>query len=98
MTTLIDISPPLVPSQRRLHNASMANVLIRDVPADVHAALKRKADARHLSLQEFLSIELGLLARRRTMEEIFDEIETLSGGVVGFEAAVNDLDEDRAAR
>lgn len=74
----------------------MPNVLIRGVPDDVHAALQRKAERRHQSLQQYLAGELRDLAERRSISEILDEVETQHGGQVGLQAALTDLDEDRA--
>lgn len=76
----------------------MPNVLVRDVPEDVHAALQRKAKRRHQSLQQYLAVELRELAERRSVSEVLDEIETQHGGHVGLTTAVSDLDEDRASR
>ena len=74
----------------------MPNVLVRDVPDDVHAALQRKAAHRHQSLQQYLAVELRDLAERRSVSEILDEVETQDGGQVGLRSAVADLAEDRA--
>lgn len=49
--------------------ASMVNVLIRDVSAEVHAALTRKALGEGVSLQQYLARELQALAGRTTMAE-----------------------------
>lgn len=76
----------------------MPNVLVRDVPEDVHAALQRKAEHRHQSLQQYLAVELRELAERRTVSDILDEVEVLSGGHVGLQEAADDLNEDRASR
>lgn len=76
----------------------MPNVLVRDVPEDVHAALQRKAERRHQSLQQYLAGELRELAERRTISEILDEVETQHGGRVGLQSAVADLIEDRTSR
>lgn len=78
--------------------ASMPNVLVRDVPDDVHAALQRKAERRHQSLQQYLVVELRRLAERRSINEVLDEIEAQQGGRVGLTAAVTDLDEERSQR
>ena len=75
----------------------MAHVLVRDVPDDVHAALQRKAAQRGQSLQQYLAAELRHLAEGRSVEEVLDDIEAQHGGRVGFQAAVEDLDEGRAA-
>lgn len=76
----------------------MPNVLVRDVPDDVHAELQRKAEVRHQSLQQYLVAELRHLAERRLVSEVLDEIESQRGGEVGFTAAVVDLEEERSRR
>lgn len=76
----------------------MPNVLVRDVPDDVHAALQRKAERRHQSLQQYLAVELRKLAQHRSIEEILDEVETQRGGNVGLKTAVADLHEERKRR
>jgi len=78
------------------HNASMRNVLIRDVPDDVHADLRRRADRAGQSLQQFLSSELVRIARAATLDEVLDRIDRRQGGSVGFGAAVSDLDDERS--
>ena len=76
----------------------MANVLIRDLPADVHASLQRRAEAAGQSLQQYLTSELSRVAQSPTMAEVMERIEQRSGGRVGFETAVDDLDDERAPR
>lgn len=80
------------------HNASMPNVLIRNLPDDVHATLQRRAASAGMSLQQYLSSELAHLARNPTMDEVLDRIRTRSGGRVGLQTAVDDLREEREAR
>ena len=80
------------------HYASMPHVLVRDVPEDVHAALQRKAERRHQSLQQYLAVELRHLAEQRSVSEVLDEVEAQHGGRVGLQAAVADLDEERSRR
>lgn len=80
------------------HNASMTNVLVRDVPDDVHAALQRQAERRHQSLQQYLASELRELAGHRSIGEILDEVEAQQAGRVGLQTSVADLDEERSAR
>jgi len=77
---------------------SMPNILVRDVPDDVHAELQRRAEVRHQSLQHYLAGELRRLAERRSVSEVLDEVESRQGGRVGFTAAVSDLDEERSRR
>ena len=76
----------------------MPNILVRDVPEDVHAALQRKAEHRHQSLQQYLAVELRDLAGRRSISDVLDEVEAQRGGRVGLQVAVADLDEERAMR
>ena len=76
----------------------MPNVLVRDIPDDVHRTLVSRARAAGTSLQKYLSIELARLARTPTIEEVIDRIEQNSAGRVGFAQAVADLDEIRAER
>lgn len=80
------------------HYVSVPHVLVRDVPDDVHAALQRRAEQRHQSLQQYLAAEFRQLAERRSVSELLDEIEGQQGGRVGFTAAVSDLEEERSRR
>ncbi|MGL5852140.1 MAG: FitA-like ribbon-helix-helix domain-containing protein [Phycicoccus sp.] len=73
----------------------MPNVLVRDLPDDVHAALQRQAERQHQSLQQYLSSELRQLAERRRIGDVLDEIETRRGGRVGLGRAVQDLSAER---
>jgi plasmid stability protein len=76
----------------------MPNLLVRDVPDDVHAALQRRAERRGQSLQQFLTSELRRLAERPSVEEVLDRIERRTGGQVGLRQAAEDLDEERSQR
>ena len=76
----------------------MANVLIRNVPEEVHRTLTQRARASGTSLQRYLSAELTRLAETPTLDEIIARIEQNSDGRVGFAQAVADLDEIRAER
>ena len=76
----------------------MPNLLVRDVPADVHAALQRRAERRGQSLQQFLSSELRRLAERPSVDEVLDRLEQRSGGRVGLRQAAEDLGEERSQR
>ena len=76
----------------------MPNVLVRDLPEDVHAALQRRAEQRRQSLQQYLATELRRLAARPTLDEVIDRIERRRGGRVGLAQAANDLAEERARR
>jgi plasmid stability protein len=74
----------------------MPNLLIRDVPEDVHAALQRRAELRGQSLQQFLSGELKRLAERPSVDEVLDRIERHRGGRVGLRQAAEDIAAERA--
>jgi plasmid stability protein len=76
----------------------MPNVLVRDVPADVHAALQRRAERQGQSLQQYLAGELTRLAERPTLREVLDRIERRRGGTIGFAQAVEDLGDERSSR
>ncbi len=74
----------------------MPNVLVRDLPEEVHAALRRKAEQRHQSLQQYLTTELRHLAERQHLSDVLDGIEKHHGGRVGLHQAVEDLAAERA--
>lgn len=76
----------------------MPNVLVRDLPEEVHAQLQRRAENQGKSLQQYLIAELKRLAERPTVDEVLDRIERRSGGRVGLDQAVADLGEDRHVR
>ena len=76
----------------------MPNVLIRDLPDDIHASLQRRAEAAGQSLQQYLSSELARVAQTPTMNEVLARIAARSGGRVGFDTAVDDLHDERARR
>jgi plasmid stability protein len=76
----------------------MLNLLVRDVPDDVHAALQRRAERRGQSMQQFLVSELRLLAERPSVDEVLDRIERRGGGQVGLRQAAEDLGEERSER
>ncbi|MCP9488256.1 MAG: hypothetical protein MSC31_00080 [Solirubrobacteraceae bacterium MAG38_C4-C5] len=74
----------------------MPNVLVRDLPDDVHAALQRKAAQRHQSLQQYLAAELRHLAERHQLSDVLDELEARDGGgQVGLRQAAEDLGDER---
>lgn len=79
-------------------NASMANVLVRDLPEDVHAALQQRAEAAGQSLQQYLTAELTRLARTPSMSDVLARIGRRRGGRVGLADALADLDEARGQR
>jgi plasmid stability protein len=76
----------------------MPNVLVRDLPDDVHAALQRRAERRGQSLQQFLAAELRRLAERPAIDDVLDRIGRRKGGRVGLRQAADDLAEERTRR
>ena len=80
-----------------LQNGSMPNILVRDLPDDVHGALQRRAAQHGQSLQQYLTNELTHLVERPTTEELFARVAGRRGGRVGLERAVADLDGERPA-
>jgi antitoxin FitA len=76
----------------------MPNVLVRDLPDAVHASLQRRAESAGQSLQQYLATELTRLALTPTMDDVLSRISRRSGGRVGIERAVADLDEERGER
>jgi plasmid stability protein len=73
----------------------MPNVLVRDVPDEIHAELQRRAEAAGQSLQQFLAGELTRLATTPTMSDVLERISRRRGGSIGFDTAVRDLDDER---
>jgi antitoxin FitA len=76
----------------------MPNVLVRDLPDDVHAGLQRRAAAAGQSLQQYLAAELTRLATAPSMEEVLARIARRKGGRVGLDVGVDDLTEERSRR
>jgi len=74
----------------------MANVLIRDLPDEVHFALQRQAQRSGRSLQQYLATELRRLAERPSINDMLDRVERHEGGRVGLGQAVEDLAEARS--
>lgn len=96
---------PLAAAQARLahrtfclHTVSMPNVLVRDLPDDVHAELQRRAESRGQSLQQYLTAELTRLTGTLPLEEVLDRIASRRGGRVGLEQATEDLEAERGGR
>lgn len=81
-----------------LHTVSMPNVLVRDLPDEVHAELQRRAEARGQSLQQYLAAELTRLTTTPPLDEVLTRITKRRDGRVGLRQAVEDLDAERAGR
>jgi plasmid stability protein len=76
----------------------MANLLVRDLPDEVHAALSNRAKREGRSLQQYLTRQLTRLAQRPTLDEVLDQIAQRDGGTVGLCQAVEDLAAARSRR
>ncbi|MDZ7677367.1 MAG: hypothetical protein U5K29_02315 [Acidimicrobiales bacterium] len=74
----------------------MPNVLVRDVPDNVHAELQRRAERAGQSLQQYLARELRRIAAHPDLDEVLDRIaDERHGGRIGFDQAVADLESAR---
>jgi len=76
----------------------MPNVLVRDIPADVHAALQRRAEQRGQSLQQYLTAELNRLAEQPSLDEVLARIGHRRSGRVGLDQAAADIADERVRR
>jgi antitoxin FitA len=76
----------------------MPSVQIKDVPADVHAVLRRRAAASGKSLQEYLLGHLVEEAKHPTVDEVLERAGGRAGGSVSFRAAVARIRADRRQR
>jgi plasmid stability protein len=76
----------------------MPSVQIKNVPADVHAILRRRAANAHQSLQEYLRSRLIDEASRPTVDEVLDRAAGRAGGSVPLSTAVEAVRDDRAGR
>ncbi len=76
----------------------MTNVLIRDVPDDVHGELLRRAEAAGQSLQQYLRAELTRIVAQPTMAEILDRLDAHASATIGFDDVLTSRDEVRDGR
>lgn len=76
----------------------MPNVLIRDLPPEVHAHLQQRASALGQSLQQYLTSELTRMAQTPSLSEVIERMEQRAKGRVGFQQAVEDLGAARTDR
>lgn len=76
----------------------MPSIQIKDVPAETHAILRRRAMVAHQSLQEYLLTRLIEDASRPTLDEVLDRAGGRAGGSVTLKKAAAELRADRARR
>ena len=61
-------------------NGAMPTVQVKNVPAETHRVLRRRAAEAHQSLQEYLRSRLIADASQPTLDEVLDRIGHRSGG------------------
>jgi len=76
----------------------MPTMVVRDLPAEVHAELVRRADAAGQSLQQYLTGELTRLTLSPTWDQVRERISTRRGSRNGLRRAVADLDRERRGK
>jgi len=76
----------------------MPSIQVKDVPADVHAALRRRAVAAGQSLQEYLLSLLTEEARSASLEEVLDRAGGRAGGHADLALAVTAQRAERDGR
>lgn len=75
----------------------MRLIQIREVPEDVHRALKARAAAQGTSLSEYILEEITRLARMPTPEELDERIHSRGGAGVSTKDIVAARDAHRRA-
>ncbi len=75
----------------------MPNMQVKNVPDDVHAALRRRAALDGKSLQDYLLGRLAEDALTPTLDEVLDRVGYRSGGTAGFDAAAQAVRSGRDA-
>lgn len=75
----------------------MTDLLIRDVPAEVHEALKAGAERNGQSLQQYVRAQLVDAAQRSSVEMLFAEF-LRAHGAVDVDSVIADVAASRAKR
>ena len=77
----------------------MPSIQVKDVPDDVHAALRRRAAAAGQSLQEYLLDLFKAEASHPTLDEVLDRVSNhvggRSGGSMPLDTVVRTIREER---
>lgn len=76
----------------------MPSVQIKNVPADVHRVLRRRAADRGQSLQEYLLARLSEDARQESIDEVFERVRKRAGVQLDIDFVVDALRDDRDRR
>jgi antitoxin FitA len=77
------------------YSFSVASIQIKNVPAEVHQVLRKRAATAGQSLQEYLLAELRRQAGEETLDEVLDRAGGRAGGSVGLAFAAETLRADR---
>lgn len=81
-----------------LYCLAMPSIQVKDVPADVHATLRRRAAAEGMSLQAYLLALLIDNAHTSTLEDVLDRAGGRAGGRASLKAAVRSVRAERDSR
>lgn len=73
----------------------MPSVQIKNVPPDVHSALRRRAATAGQSLQEYLLAQLKRQAQEETLDEVLDRAGERTGGSLDLAFAAETLRDER---
>lgn len=76
----------------------MVSVQVRDVSPETHEALRRRAAAAGMSLQEYLLATLNDVVARPTVAEVMERAGNRSGGRIGLGWAADTLRHEREHR
>ena len=76
----------------------MPNVQVRDVPAEVHETLVRRAARAGQSLQQYLAGQLAAIAATPTLDEVLERVDARPKGRLTTKQAMESIDADRARR
>ena len=76
----------------------MPSIQVKDVPAETHAVLRRRAAAANQSPQAYLRARLIEEAAHPTVDEVLDRAESRSGGYFSAAELVEAIREDRDRR
>ena len=80
------------------YGSCMPSIQVKDVPAAVHATLRRRAAIAGKSLQEYLLERLIDDATTPTLGELFANVDQHTGGQATFEEAAALVRQDRDER
>lgn len=76
----------------------MTNLLIRNIPDDVHAVLTRRAQISGQSVQQYLLRLVVTDATTPTLDEVLSDIGRNEGGRIDLAQVVRDLEAERSGR